>query len=63
MRIEGAEAVADLPRGADVVTAFLDADAFMVLPAGTGPVPPGSLVDLWEAAGMGGRTPHWVGPA
>ncbi|MCL8207024.1 MAG: molybdopterin molybdotransferase MoeA [Actinomycetia bacterium] len=50
----------DLPQGADVLTAYLDADGFAVLPEGP-PVPAGTVVDYWEPVGMGGRWPRWSG--
>ena len=53
---------ADVAQGADVLTAYLDADGFAVLPAGSGPIAPGETVDVWQPGGMGGRAPRWVGP-
>ncbi|MGC8488839.1 MAG: molybdopterin molybdotransferase MoeA [Clostridia bacterium] len=61
VRVGNETAAADLPRGADVVTAFVQADGFAVLPAGSPPVAPGASVSLWEPGGVGGRVPRWSG--
>jgi molybdopterin molybdotransferase len=50
----------DLPQGSDVLTAYLDADGFAVLPEGP-PVAAGTVVPYWEPTGMGGRWPRWSG--
>jgi len=54
---------ADLNQGADVVTAYLAADGFAVIPGGSGPVPPNQVTAVWEPGGMGGREPRWEGRA
>lgn len=50
----------DLPQGSDVLTAYLEADGFAVLPEGP-PVGAGTVVPYWEPTGMGGRWPRWFG--
>ena len=62
VRVRAGEARADLPPGADVVTAYIEAGGLAVLPAGSEPVDAGALVDVWEPGGIGGRSPRWVGP-
>lgn len=59
-RVDGG-VTADLDQGADVVTAYLAADGFAVIPAGSGPVPPDQVTAVWEPGGMGGREPRWEG--
>jgi hypothetical protein len=59
-RVDGG-VTADLNQGADVVTAYLAADGFAVIPAGSGPVPPNQATVVWEPGGMGGREPRWEG--
>ncbi len=62
VRVRGGVAAADLPQGADVVTVYLEADGFAVLPAGSGPLDADAVVDVWEPGGIGGRYPRWSGP-
>lgn len=49
----------DLPQGADVLTAYLEADGFAILPPG-GRLEADTLVPYWEPTGMGGRYPRWM---
>lgn len=50
-----------LPQGADVLTAYAEADGFAVIPAGTERLAAGDLVNVWLPSGMGGRWPRWDG--
>lgn len=50
-----------LPQGADVLTAYSEADGFAVIPAGTSRVGRENPIRVWLPTGMGGRVPWWEG--